>query len=163
YQGQVIGIATAIVEDSEGLGFAIPSNTILREIIDLINNGSYNDHPWLGAAGTDMTYEIAQELDTDITYGWLISYITIGGPADHAGLHGGTDEVVVVSSLVTIGGDIIIAVNGTRITSIDDLSSYLEEYTVPGETVELTIVRDNQTQNVLLELAKRPTSAVQTT
>jgi len=80
YQGQVIGIATAIVEDSEGLGFAIPSNTILKEINDLVNNGSYDDHPWLGAVGTDMTYEIAQELDTDVTYGWLISYITIGVP-----------------------------------------------------------------------------------
>jgi S1-C subfamily serine protease len=49
-----VGIATAIVEDSQGVGFAIPSNTILKEIEDLINNGSYDDHPWLGASGTDM-------------------------------------------------------------------------------------------------------------
>ena len=52
YQGQVVGIATAIVENSQGVGFAIPSNTILREIADLINTGSYDKHPWLGAAGT---------------------------------------------------------------------------------------------------------------
>ena len=159
YQGQVVGIATAIVENSQGVGFAIPSNTILREIDDLINNGSYLDHPWLGAAGTDMTYEIAAEMGTDVTYGWLIAQVTSGGPADDAGLQGGTEEVVVVDAEVTIGGDIIIEVNGVRITSIDDLSAYLEEYTLPGQTVNLSVVRDNETSVLPLELERRPTTS----
>ncbi len=158
YQGQVVGIATAIVEDSQGVGFAIPSNTILREIEDLVNTGSYEDHPWLGAAGTDMTYEIAAEMGTDVTYGWLIAQVTSGGPADKAGLQGGTQQVEIAESLVTIGGDIVIAVNGTRITSIDDLSAYLEEYTLPGQTVNLKIVRDNETTIIPLELERRPTT-----
>jgi S1-C subfamily serine protease len=158
YQGQVVGIATAIVQNSQGLGFAIPSNTILREIEDLINTGSYEDHPWLGAAGTDMTYEIAAEMGTDVTYGWLIAQITSGGPADKAGLQEGTQQVEIVESLVTIGGDIVIAVNGTRITSIEDLSAYLEEYTLPGQTVNLTVVRDNETTFIPLELERRPTT-----
>jgi len=158
YQGQVVGIATAIVEDSQGVGFAIPSNTILREIEDLINNGSYEDHPWLGAAGTDMTYEIAAEMGTDVTYGWLIAQVTSGGPADNAGLQGGTQQAEIAESLVTIGGDIVIAVNGIRITSIEDLSAYLEEYTLPGQTVNLTIVRDNETTIIPLELERRPTT-----
>jgi S1-C subfamily serine protease len=158
YQGQVVGIATAIVEDSQGVGFAIPSNTILREIEELVNTGSYEDHPWLGAAGTDMTYEIAAEMGTDVTYGWLIAQVTTGGPADKAGLQGGTQQVEIAESLVTIGGDIVIAVNGTRITSIEDLSAYLEEYTLPGQTVNLTVVRDNETTFIPLELERRPTT-----
>jgi S1-C subfamily serine protease len=156
YEGQVVGIATAIVEDSQGVGFAIPSNTILREIADLINNGSYDNHPWLGAAGTDMNYEIAEAMATDVTYGWLVAQVTSGGPVDNAGLHGGTQQAEIAGSQVTIGGDIVIAVNGTRITSIDDLSAYLEEYTLPGQTVDLTVVRNNETINVPLELGNRP-------
>jgi S1-C subfamily serine protease len=158
YHGQVVGIATAIVEDSQGVGFAIPSNTILREIEDLVNTGSYEDHPWLGAAGTDMTYEIAEEIGTDVTYGWLIAQVTSGGPADKAGLQGGTQQVEIAENLVTIGGDIVIAINGTRITSIEDLSAYLEEYTLPGQTINLTIVRDDQTTIIPLELERRPTT-----
>ncbi len=158
YQGQVVGIATAIVQDSQGVGFAIPSNTILREIEDLVNTGSYDDHPWFGAAGVDMTYEIAAEMDVDFTYGWMIAQVTSGGPADKAGLQAGTHQVEIAENLVIIGGDIVIAVNGNRITSIDDLSAYLEEYTLPEETVNLTIVRDNETTIVPLELGRRPTT-----
>jgi len=144
------------VEDSQGVGFAIPSNTILREIGDLINTGSYDDHAWLGASGTDMTYEIAEEVGTDVTYGWLIDQVTSGGPADKAGLQGGTEQVRVGEELVVVGGDIIIAINGTRITSIDDLSAYLEEYTLPEQAIDLIIVRNNETTIVSLELESRP-------
>jgi S1-C subfamily serine protease len=162
YQGQVVGIATAIVQDSQGVGFAIPSNTILREIEDLINTGSYEDHPWLGASGTDMTYGIAEVMDADVTYGWLIAEVTSGGPSDKSGLQGGTEQVRIGEERVVIGGDIIIAINGTRISGIDDLSAYLEEYTLPGQTIDLTIVRDNETITVSLELGSRPTTTTQT-
>jgi len=162
YQGQVVGIATAIVEDSQGLGFAIPSNTILREISDLVSKGSYDDHPWLGVSGTDMSYEIAEEMGVDVTYGWLIASVTSGGPADDAGLKGGTEQIQINNELVVVGGDIIIAINGTRITSIDAMSAYLEEYTLPGETINITIIRDNQTDNVALELESRPVATTVT-
>lgn len=162
YQGQVVGIATAIVEDSQGLGFAIPSNTILREISDLVSKGSYDDHPWLGVSGTDMSYEIAEEMGIDVTYGWLIASVTSGGPADDAGLKGGTEQIQINNELVVVGGDIIIAINGTRITSIDAMSAYLEEYTLPGETINITIIRDNQTDNVALELESRPVATTVT-
>ena len=77
-------------------------------------------------------------------------------PADKAGLQGGTEQVRIGEELVVIGGDIIIAINGTRITSIDDLSAYLEEYTSPEQTIDLTVVRDNKTTIVSLELESRP-------
>ncbi len=156
YKGQVVGIATAIVADSEGLGFAIPSNTILREIGDLVNTGSYTNHPWLGASGIDMNYEIAQAMEVDVTYGWLIAQVTSGGPSAIAGLQGGTERTVIADEQVILGGDIIIAINETRIRGIDDMSAYLEEYTLPEQTVNLTVVRDNEIISVPLELGSRP-------
>ncbi len=155
-QGQVIGITTAIISDSQGLGFAIPSNTILREISLLITYGYYDQHPWLGISGVDMTYEIAQAMNTNVTYGVLITQVISDSPADKAGLKGGTQTVLVSGEYVTIGGDVITAINGTKITSTDELSAYLEEHTAPGQTITLTIVRSNQAVNVSVELEKRP-------
>jgi S1-C subfamily serine protease len=160
YQGQVIGITTAIVSDSQGLGFAIPSSTVLREIGSLVTKGTYNLHPWLGAAGVDMTYEIAEAMGTNVTYGWLIAQVTANGPAAKAGLYGGTQQVSIEGGSVTIGGDIIIAINATyiatRITNMDDLSTFLEEYTLPLQTVNVTIVRNNQTMILPVKLGTRP-------
>jgi S1-C subfamily serine protease len=156
YQGEVIGITTAIIQNANGLGFAIPSNTILREIKLLIETGSYNQHPWLGTSGTDMTYEIAQILGTNVTYGWLITQITNGGAADLAGLQGGNNQVRINNEWVITGGDIIIAVDGTRIVNGDTFMSYLEEHTTPNQTITVTILRNNQAQDIPLVLKQRP-------
>jgi len=160
YQGQVIGITTAIVSDSQGLGFAIPSSTVLREIGSLVTKGTYNLHPWLGATGTDMTCEIAKAMNANVTYGWLIVQVTSGGPADKANLRGGTQRVLIEGEYVTIGGDIITVINATyiamRIRGMDDLSTFLEEYTLPNQTVNVTIVRNNQTMILPVKLGTRP-------
>jgi len=155
-QGEVVGITTAIVSNSQGLGFAIPSSSILREIASLITSGSYNNHPWTGASGTDMTLGIAQAMNTSVTYGWLITQITSGGPADKAGMRAGTTQVQVDGTSVTIGGDIIIALNGTRIRNTDDVSTYLEQYTLPDQTISLTAVRNNETLTLPLKLGTIP-------
>jgi S1-C subfamily serine protease len=155
-QGQVVGITTAIVSDSQGLGFAIPSSTILREIGSLVTNGFYDQHPWLGASGTDMNYEIAKAMGVDVTYGWMITDVTSGGPADKAGLEGGTSQIQVASNQINVGGDIIIAFNGARIRNMDDLSTYLEEYTLPNQTISVTVIRDGETMTVSLKLGARP-------
>lgn len=158
YEGQVIGITTAIVSDSQGLGFAIPSSTIIKEISALVTNGSYDQHPWLGASGTDMNYEIAKALNVNVTYGWLITGVTSGGPAEKAGLHGGTSQITVSNNYVTVGGDIVTALNGTRIRNMDDLSTFLEEQTLPNQTVDVTIIRNGQTMTLPLKLGTRPSS-----
>ena len=156
YQGAVVGITTAIIEDSEGLGFAIPSNTILREIESLINTGSYDQHPWLGISGIDMSYSIAEEMDVDVTYGWLIASVTSGSAADEAGLQSGSQQITINSERIVIGGDIIIAIDGTRIINGDMLMSYLEEYTQPGQTITITVVRENEQIDIHLEIGTRP-------
>ena len=155
YQGEVVGITTAIIENSEGLGFAIPSNTILKEIESLVETGSYNQHPWLGISGTDMSYSIAETMDVDVTYGWLISGISSGSAAEEAGLVGGTEQVIINDEWVIIGGDIIIAIDGTRIINGDALMSYLEEYTTPNQQITLTIIRNNQQIDIIVELGAR--------
>ncbi|GAH94535.1 unnamed protein product, partial [marine sediment metagenome] len=114
YLGQVVGITTAIIVDSQGLGFAVPSNTILREIWSLVETGSYTQHSWLGVFGIDMNYEIAELMETDFTYGWLITNVVSGAPADKAGLLGGTELAQTIEGTVMIGGDIIIAIEGWK-------------------------------------------------
>jgi S1-C subfamily serine protease len=157
YQGEVIGITTAIIADSEGLGFAIPSNTILKEIDSLVETGSYNDHSLLGVSGVDMTYYIAEEIGTTTTYGWLIVQVSPSSGAGNAGLIGGNRQVVVIDEVVLIGGDIIIEIDGNKVTNGDYFISYLEENTIPGQIVNLTIIRDNQKLTVPVELGRRPT------
>ena len=158
YEGDVIGITTAIIEDSNGLGFAIPSNTILRELDSLIETGSYDQHPWVGISGADMTYEIAQAIGVNVTYGWLIMQVTENGAADLAELQGGNKQVRLNNEWMIIGGDIIIAVDGTRIVNGDTFMSYLEENTIPNQTITVTILRNNQTQDISLVLKQRPSA-----
>lgn len=141
YEGSVIGITTAIVADSQGLGFAIPSNTILKEVDSLVTTGNYTAHSYLGVSGQDMTYELAQSLGISVTYGWHIATVVPGGPASNAGLQ---------------SGDIITAMNGTRIINGDNLSTYLEEYTVPGDVVILGVVRVAQALEIPVMLGTRP-------
>jgi S1-C subfamily serine protease len=162
YQGDVVGITSYGAVDpstgqlAQGIGLAIPSSTILREIASLVTNGSYKDHAALGASGTDMNFYVAQAMGTNVTYGWLIERVTSGGAADKAGLRAGTAQVIVDGTSVTIGGDIIIAINGTRITNSDALAAYLEEYTLPGQTINVTMVRNNQTLTTPVTLEARP-------
>jgi S1-C subfamily serine protease len=138
--GKVVGVTTAIVSDSQGLGFAVPSNTILREISALITTGTYSDHSYLGVSGQDMSYNTAQQIGASVTYGWRIASVTSGGPSD------GRLEV----------NDIIIAMNGTTIKNNDDLASYLAEKTLPGQLLVLTVVRGDSTIYVNVILGKRP-------
>ncbi len=149
YRGEVVGITTAAVSNSEGLGFAIPSETIMRELASLIANGSYDQHPTISAIGTDMNYHIAQAIGTNVTYGFLVETVSAQN-----GLKGGATQITVVGSRVRIGGDIIIGINGARISNTDDLLSYLEQHTLPGQTVDFTVVRNGTTQTVSVTIGK---------
>jgi len=139
--GNVVGITTAIVSNSQGLGFAIPSNTILREISALVTSGSYHGHSYLGVTGEDMDYTIAQQTGANVTYGWKIATVVSGGPSD------GKLNV----------GDIVIALNNQTVRNNDDLASYLEEHTLPGDSLVLTVVRGSSQMPVTVVLGERPT------
>jgi S1-C subfamily serine protease len=158
-KGQVVGITTAVVSNSQGVGFAIPSNTILREITSLVSSGSYTQHPWLGIGGADVTYDIANQLGLKTTYGMLITQVTSGGPAEKAGLKAGTKQAIIDGNSLTVGGDVIIAINGRRIVNGDDLSTYLEENTLPNQTIAITIVRNGSTMDIPVTLGTRPAAS----
>jgi S1-C subfamily serine protease len=143
YGGEVIGITTAGITNSQGLGFAIPSDTIMRELGSLVATGSYNRHPSINAEGTDMNYQIAHAMGTSVTYGWLVESVSAQN-----GLKAGSTQTSILGSTVTTGGDIITAINGTRITNTDDLLSYIEQHTLPGQNVNFTVIRNGQEQTV---------------
>jgi S1-C subfamily serine protease len=149
WNGSVVGITTAIVKDSQGLGFAVPSNTIQKEVYGLVEFGAYNAHSYLGVQGTDMDYDTAQILHTSVTYGWLIGAVVQNGPSANATTANGTPMPVRAN-------DIIIGINGTRTINGDELRSWVEANTVPKETVMLTIARGNQTLLLSLVLGTRP-------
>ncbi len=153
--GEVVGITTAIVKNSQGVGFAIPSDTLLREIPYLIKGKQY-PHPWLGVKGVDMNLDIAKAMNINITYGWLIVEVTSGSPAEKAGLKGGNRIVQIGGTRIKIGGDVIIMINGTRIRNGDDLSTYLERNTRPNQQIQVTIIRSGQQMNVTVTLGTRP-------
>ncbi len=117
--GAVVGINTAGVTGSTGVGFAIPSDTILREINALVTTGTYTQHSYLGITIADMNYDIANQTGVGVTYGMLIQQVTSGGPADAAGLKAGTTQTTIDQTAITVGGDIIIALNDTRIINGD--------------------------------------------
>ncbi len=149
YAGEVVGITTAGISNSQGLGFAIPSDTISREVSSLVTSGSYTQHPTINAQGTDMNYQIAQAMKTTVTYGWLVESVSAQN-----GLKGGSTQATILGSNVVLGGDIITAINGVRITNTDDLLSYLEQHTLPGQTANFTVVRTGQTQTVDVTIGK---------
>jgi S1-C subfamily serine protease len=149
YSGNVVGITTAAVSSSQSLGFAIPSDTITRELSSLVLSGSYNNHPSIGTIGTDVNYQIAQAMKTTTTYGYLVESVS-----SQNGLKGGNTQASILGSTVTLGGDIITSINGARITNTDDLLSYLEEHTLPGQTAQFTIVRSGQTQTIAVTIGK---------
>lgn len=154
--GTVIGITSAAVTGSQGVGFAIPSDSVVRELPFLIETGKYSMHPNVGIEAADMNYQLAQAMKTNITYGVLIENTTPHGPADNAGLRGGKQVVTIGSQQYVIGGDIISSVNGTRIVNYDAFAAYLEENTTPGDTVRLGIIRSGSYMAVQVVIGSLP-------
>jgi len=154
--GMVIGMTTATVTDSQGLGFAIPADTISRELPFLVKDGKYDKHPYLGVQLVDMNYELSQAMGTNVTWGVLVQSTVPGGPADKAGLKGGTRTTTILDQKYLIGGDIITSANGTRIIDYDAFTAFLEEHAVSGQTIQLGIIRNGRFMVISLVLGTRP-------
>lgn len=155
-RGEVVGVTTAVVAGSQGVGFAIPSDTIIKELPFLIKTGTYKLHSYLGIQGVDMNYQLAKVIGINYTYGVIIQAVVPAGPANKAGLRGGTSATLINGQQYLIGGDIIVSINGTKIINTDALSTYLEQRTIAGQTVQLGIIRDRQLMFVNVILGARP-------
>lgn len=158
--GEVIGVNAQIQTDgitisNQGIGFAIPVNIVERVVPELAANGFYN-WAWLGVRGTDMSPNIAEAMGADVERGAYLSSIIENGPASSAGLHGSVGTERVNGRITPVGGDVIIAVNGSEINSFDDLLIYIALESNPGEVVTLTIWRNGELTDVTLKLEPRP-------
>jgi 2-alkenal reductase len=164
-RGEVIGVNTAIQTESgvfQGVGFAIPSNTVRRVVPDLIANGSVA-YAWLGIS-TRLEDDgfgvaaLAEPLNLPVEAGVLINEIWENSPAAKAGLRAGSRLVQVRGENICVGGDIIVAANGHFVSDLDELVAYLVVNTRPGDVVQLLVVRDNETFEIPVTLEARPAS-----
>jgi S1-C subfamily serine protease len=158
-EGEVIGMNTWILSQTgqfSGIGFAIPSNTIKREIDSLIDTGTY-EHPWIGIQGRDLTPAIAREMGLDSSIrGTLVVDVVERGPAENAGLLGSDRNVIIDSQQVAIGGDVIIGADGKTMKTFYDLIFYVSREKQPGDNLSLMIIRDGNTMEIDLTLGVRP-------
>ncbi len=160
-QGNVIGVTSAIespVQSSSGVGFVIPSTLVSKVVPSLISTGKYL-HSWMGISGVSLDPDISQAMNLNPGQrGALIEDVTPGGPGDKAGLHASTQSTTILGQSFNVGGDVIIAVDGTPIRTMDELIAYMADNTEPGQTVKLTIIRGGQQSEVSLTLGERPPS-----
>jgi 2-alkenal reductase len=164
--GEVVGMNTSIQTISgafEGVGFAIPTDTLRRVVPELIATGRVN-YAWIGItslredSGITLT-SIAEPLQLSVRFGVLIRGVTRGSPAERAGLRGGTETRQVWGREVCIGGDIIVAINGIYINDMREFTAYLFQNTRPNDEVKLLVVREDDTFEVPVTLQARPTQS----
>src|SRR5215212_11423461 len=161
-KGEVIGMNTAIFSSTgsySGVGFAIPSNTIAKEVPLLIKNGSYA-HPWLGISGGKTTPDLTRAMGLPTNYkGVIVGSVQPGGPADMAGLKGLTQDDNNNNNgrgSAQQTGDIITAVDGHPVRQIDDIINYIESQKNVGDNIKLTVNRDGQIMDLTATLQTRP-------
>jgi S1-C subfamily serine protease len=158
--GAVIGINSQIFTRSganEGIGFAVPINTAKRVIPTLIKGEEYK-YAWLGISGASVGPELIDlmKLPSD-TSGALVIEVVKDGPADKAGL-AGSDKTQTVDGLdYQVGGDVITAINGQAVASIEDVITYLAQSTRPGDKAALEVIHADGTRATIeVILGERP-------
>jgi S1-C subfamily serine protease len=159
-QGRVIGINAQIRSDSgnaEGVGFAVPINAARRSMAQLLATGKVS-YAYMGVTSEDLTPGIARKFKYPVRYGAVVTSIRPDSPAARSGLRGGSDEREYNGSAFTLGGDVILAIGDRRVRSAADVVRAVTERLRPGQTVNVTIVRDGTRQTVPVTLANRPTN-----
>lgn len=151
-RGQVIGVNTAIREGAEGIGFAVPVDTLKRVVPVLIAEGRY-PHPTLGLLGYSITPRLAEALRLPVERGILVAQLYRGGPAQAAGVRGAQQEAIIGNQRILIGGDILVAINDHPVADWNSMLEYLELNTQVGETVTLSLIRDGRPLELALTLA----------
>jgi S1-C subfamily serine protease len=141
--GQVIGINSMIltggVEQSAGIGFAIPINTAKAVLDDLVHLGRVR-RPELGVRTIPIGPELANEMGLAADSGLLVVQVVPGSAAERAGLHAGTERAYLGNMPITLGGDLIVAVDGQPIEEQQDLSHVMQNHRT-GDTVTVTVYR----------------------
>ncbi len=154
-QGKVVGVNAQIESDSggnDGVGFAIPSNTVASIVPRLISSGKVV-HAYLGVQLASIPQGVAQKLN--MPAGVELENVKAGTPADSAGLKAATGSRTVEGETYPTGGDVIVAFEGVRITSSQQLQNAVDAKQ-PGDKVSITYVRGGKSHTVQVALASRP-------
>ena len=158
--GRVIGVTQSMSStsgSSAGVGFAIPAAIVKQVVPDLIAKGHY-DHPYLGLVVFSLNPEVATAMSlTANQRGALVEGVTIGGPADKAGLKASQQNATINGQDIQIGGDVIIAFNSQVVKGSDDLIAFLGRLE-SGQTATLTVLRDGREVQVPVVIGVRPTA-----
>ena len=162
-RGQVIGVNTQIetgtgssATGNVGIGFAVPANTVKDVVAQILRTGRV-DHAYLGISGQAVTDDVADAYNLPVEAGVLVESVTSSSGADRAGLEGGKTHVVVAGESYVLGGDIIVAFEGEKISSIEELRDAISGKK-PGDKVKLVIYRDASKTSVTVTLGRQPAS-----
>ncbi|MEZ4870598.1 MAG: trypsin-like peptidase domain-containing protein [Caldilineaceae bacterium] len=162
--GEVVGVNFAIesaVRSNSGVGFTIPAAIVEKVVPALIANGAY-DYAYLGLSGRTIDAELAHVMDLPNTLtGVYVADVVAGGPSAEAGIQGSTRQISSNGAQLGAGGDIVTAIDGMPVRRFEDLVSFLVTKATPGQTVKLTVLRDNAEVSVDVVLGKRPALTAQ--
>lgn len=155
--GKMIGINTMIMSSSgssSGVGFAVPSETAIRVVSDLIKYGKVQ-RGTIDATIIQLNSRIAQYAGLDVKNGILVSEVARGGNAEAAGLKGGTEAAYYGSrsSIIYLGGDVIRQIDDIQISSLADYYSALESKK-PGDLVTVIVRRNKKDVKLRITLSE---------
>jgi S1-C subfamily serine protease len=156
---RVIGINQQIETSSganDGVGFAVPISSIKRSVSQLAADGSA-EYAYIGVSSQALYPQLASRLGLDTNYGGLLAEIVSGGPAEKAGLEGGSEKLEFQAGRYSTGGDVILEVDGRKVVGPEDLARLISAHR-PGEEVTLTVLRGDEVDEVEVTLGRRPDS-----
>jgi S1-C subfamily serine protease len=154
-QGDVIGMNTMIdtgggADQNAGIGFAIPIDESKAALNDFARYGKVL-RPTLGIRGLPIGPDIANQLGLPAVPGVLVERTLPGGPADHAGIHGGKQKAYLGNTPIFIGGDLIVAIDGDHVTNDQDIAEIMDGHQA-GQMVTVTIYRDQKRMDIKVVL-----------
>jgi S1-C subfamily serine protease len=156
-RGRVIGVNAQIRSESgnnEGVGFAIPINSAKRSLEQLVADGEVS-YAYVGVKTTDLTPLAGRRFNLGVQRGAMVTDVSANSPAARAGLRGGTREVEFNGLSLSLGGDVIVAIDGRTVRNADDVVRYVADEVEPGDVAVFTIVRDRQRRQIAVRLGER--------
>ena len=157
-RGRVIGINAQIRSQSgggEGVGFAIPVDTVRRSLGELRDRGKV-EYGYLGVETLTIWPQLAERIGLDVDTGALVQDVVDGSPAEDAEIQAGDDTISFQGQTnITVGGDLVVGVNGRALTREHDLADEISAHSA-GDRVRLELIRDGKRRTVEVELGKRP-------
>ncbi len=159
--GQVIGINSQIEtggggRGNVGIGFAIPINTA-HDVVSQLESSGKVKHAFLGITGATIDSTLAKAVNLPVSSGVLVQDVVQGGPADKAGIQGGDTSATIEGASLSLGGDIITAIDGKNISSMDEVVNIVNA-AKPGDTIDVSVLRGGSTKSFTVTLGDRPNS-----